>query len=267
MAAVKIAEVNIPGELCEVLWVTCRHGHCALDWLGPGFLSQTRVVFSARKTTPYLLSQPIWGRIRTVVAVNPANMGCNTVNYHLFCSLDEKNKCNYTHECWKMKQSNVDRHIRGAFPNEKLCTMNANGLPLSHSLAYGVKRSFWMKTVAVPSAPGTGEGAEWPPPEETQQADLSFLSWLRTQNRPRFPKQVLEWSRWCLSTYGTCHVLCSSSITVPSKHSSTYCVPGMMLIAVEMNLMCPVPPSQPPLSPRTDGPEVALWWPPATWDG
>lgn len=130
---VKTVEVNIIWELSVVIWVSCYHCYCDLEQLRPAFLSQTNVVFSLKKTTPYLPSQSIWGRIRTVVAVNPANMGCNIVNYHLFCSLDEKNKCNYTHECWKMKQSNVDRHIWGAFPNEKLCTMNANGLPPSHS--------------------------------------------------------------------------------------------------------------------------------------
>lgn len=104
------------------------------------------------KEHPLVTHQPLGGRIKVVVAANPADMGCNIVNYHLFCSLDEKNKCNYTHECWKMKQSNVDRHIWGAFPNEKLPTMNANGLPPSCSLAYGAMWSFWIKRAAVPSA-------------------------------------------------------------------------------------------------------------------
>lgn len=149
---VKLVEVNM-------LWglrVSVCHYYCDLDeQLGPSFPLQRNVVLLATKSTPCSPTQPFWGRVRTVVAVNSANMGCNIVNYHLFCSLDEKNKCNYTHECWKMKQSNVDRHIRGAFPNEKLCAMNANGLPLSCSLAYVVMCSFWIKGAAVPSALST----------------------------------------------------------------------------------------------------------------
>lgn len=178
-----MVEVNMLWQLSVSVWVSFCHYYCNLEeQLGPSFPLRRNVVHSAKKTTPCLPTQSLRGWIITVVAVNPADMGCNVVNYHLFCSLDEKNKYNYTHECWKMKQSNADRHIRGAFPNEKLCTMNANGLPPSRSLAYGVMWSFWIKGAALPSTPAMGEVALNSPHSErlSRWTPTSSLAWGHT---------------------------------------------------------------------------------------
>lgn len=78
-------------EFSVSLRVSC-HYYCDLmnSWPDEQASCCKETEFSSKKDYPCLPNPALLGRIRTVVAVNPADMGCNIVNYHLFCSLDEK---------------------------------------------------------------------------------------------------------------------------------------------------------------------------------